>query len=124
MIILYVLIGLIGGILGSMGLGGGTILIPLLLLFGLSQKQAQLTNLIAFVIMSVLVIFFHIKNKLIDIFSAVIFSICCVPFCVAGASVARNINNNTLKFLFGIFMIILALTQLFLFVVQKKAKKH
>ena len=32
-IILYVLIGVIGGVLGGMGMGGGTLTIPLLTLF-------------------------------------------------------------------------------------------
>lgn len=124
MSILFVLVGLLGGVLGSMGLGGGTILIPLLLLFNLSQKQAQLINILAFVITSVLVVFFHVKNKLIDVFPAVFFSVCCIPFCVFGAIMAKNISENTLKILFGIFMIILATIQFFVYVLQKKAKKQ
>ena len=46
--ILYILLGLIAGIFGGMfGLGGGVIVIPALVyLFGLSQLQAQGTNLI------------------------------------------------------------------------------
>src|SRR5574343_276358 len=44
---LYVILGLVAGILGGMfGIGGGTILIPALVyLFGLTQHQAQGTSL-------------------------------------------------------------------------------
>ena len=47
---LYVLFGLLGGLIGGMGMGGGTILIPLLTLFlNIPQLQAQTINLISFI---------------------------------------------------------------------------
>lgn len=44
---LYIILGLVAGILsGAFGIGGGTILIPVLVfLFGLTQHQAQGTTL-------------------------------------------------------------------------------
>ena len=56
MIILEILAGAIGGIIGGMGMGGGTLLIPLLTIFlGISQKLAQAYNLISFLIMAIFV---------------------------------------------------------------------
>ena len=74
--IINILLGLIGGFLGGMGLGGGTLLIPLLISFaGIVQQQAQFINLFSFIIMSIFVLFVHFKNKLIDLFPAIIISI-------------------------------------------------
>ena len=42
--------GLIGGLVGGMGMGGGTLLIPILtLLAGFKQLEAQGINLISFI---------------------------------------------------------------------------
>ncbi len=64
---LYVLFGLLGGLIGGMGMGGGTILIPLLTLFlNIPQLQAQTINLISFIPMAIVTLVIHIKNKLVD----------------------------------------------------------
>ena len=42
MIFWYILAGVCGGIIGGMGMGGGTLLIPILTLFlGIDQRSAQ-----------------------------------------------------------------------------------
>ena len=52
-----ILFGIIGGVLGGMGMGGGTLLIPLLTIFlNISQQNAQGINLIAFLPMSIVAI--------------------------------------------------------------------
>ena len=66
-IFLYVISGVAGGVIGGMGMGGGTLLIPLLtVLCGLSQHYAQSVNLIVFVPMSIVAIIIHAKNGLIN----------------------------------------------------------
>lgn len=60
---LLFLSGVLGGILGGMGMGGGTLLIPLLTLFlGVSQPVAQGVNLLSFLPMSLLALSVHKKN--------------------------------------------------------------
>lgn len=104
------LAGLLSGVLGGMGMGGGTLLIPLLtLLFDFNQKIAQGINLIAFSIMAVIVIFLHIKNKLIDIKVAVQFGLIAVAFSCVGAFLANIINVRYLKICFGILLIVVAI---------------
>ena len=62
----YALIGVFGGVFGGMGMGGGTIIIPLLTLFlSVSQKFAQGYNLYAFIIMAVVALIIHYKNRLV-----------------------------------------------------------
>ena len=46
---LYLILGFLGGIPAGMGMGGGTVTIPLLVLLGgVEQKIAQAANLFAF----------------------------------------------------------------------------
>ena len=60
---LFSLFGFLGGVLGGMGMGGGTVLIPLLTVFlNVGQKTAQAINLIAFSPMAAVALFVHFKN--------------------------------------------------------------
>ena len=65
----YIIAGLLGGVLGGMGMGGGTLLIPILTIFlAFEQKNAQAINLLAFIPMSIVAIIIHIKNKFYNFF--------------------------------------------------------
>lgn len=123
-IFLLILFGVIGGILGGMGMGGGTLLIPLLTIFsGLSQIESQAINLIAFIPMAIIAIIIHAKNKLINFKCAIPFLISGVIFSVLGSLLANSTNTLTLKVLFGIFLVMLGLFQggsLFIFKNDKK----
>ena len=67
-IFLLILFGLLGGIFGGMGMGGGTMLIPLLTIFlNFSQKVSQGFNIFSFLVMAVFALIIHIKNGLVDI---------------------------------------------------------
>ena len=60
----YFLLGVLGGVLSGMGMGGGTLLIPLLTTFlGVVQKQAQFLNIISFIFMSIFIITINVKAK-------------------------------------------------------------
>lgn len=123
-VFLFVLLGLISGVAGGMGMGGGTILIPLVtLLLGVAQKEAQLLNIFSFIIMAIFVIGFHIKNKLVDVYPAVMFSIFGVVSAIFSATLVGKVENNTLKVLFGVFLIVLAVVQLIAFFIKKHQKK-
>lgn len=112
MIYLLILYGLIGGILGGMGMGGGTLLIPLLtLLGGLSQIESQGINLISFTIMAIISIIIHAKNKLIEFKVALPIILSGVVFSLLGSLLASSINTLTLKSLFGVFLVALGLFQ-------------
>ncbi|NJA69805.1 TSUP family transporter, partial [Clostridioides difficile] len=61
---LFALIGFFAGIIGGMGMGGGTILIPaLVLLAGIDTKIAQSVNLLSSIPMTLIALAIHIKNK-------------------------------------------------------------
>jgi len=66
------LIGLVSGIVSGMGIGGGTILIPALVLFAKpDQHIAQSVNLIFFIPTAVVALIIHIKNRRIDFKTAI-----------------------------------------------------
>ena len=119
----FILIGLTTGLLGAMGLGGGTLLIPLLSLVGVGQKEAQLINVLSFVIMALFILFFNIKNKLIDIFPALIFSVVAVPFAVILALCVQGVNEQVLKIIFGIFLLFMGGYELFCYLKKYHCKK-
>ncbi len=62
-----ILFGLISGIVASLGMGGGTILILLLNLFtSIEQHKVQGVNLVFFIPTSIVAIWMNVKRKTID----------------------------------------------------------
>ena len=108
-IFLYILFGFLGGILGGMGMGGGTLLIPLITIFlSVEQKSAQGINLIAFLPMAIVALVIHLKNKMVDFKNIIWFIIPGILASVGLSFLASSLDNQILKFLFGIFLILIA----------------
>ena len=119
--VLYIVAGIIGGVIGGMGMGGGTLLIPLLTIFyGLSQHSAQAINLIGFIPMSIVALIIHFKNGYIETKHIVWIILAGVITCVASCFLANAIKGDLLKRLFGGFLLLLSIWQ---FVKNIKATK-
>lgn len=102
-----------GGIIGGMGMGGGTLTIPILTLFlSYEQLSAQGVNLIAFLPMSIIALWIHIKNHLVAYKETWGLAIIGCIFSLIGALVANHLSNVVLKKLFAIFLIALGIWQL------------
>ncbi|MBQ7227579.1 MAG: sulfite exporter TauE/SafE family protein [Clostridia bacterium] len=107
------MVGIIGGIIGGMGMGGGTLLIPLLTAFcAFDQHTAQAVNLIAFVPMSVASIVIHAKNKLLKPRYLLSVALPAVIVCIPASILALNVDGKTLSVIFGWFLMILGVIQL------------
>ena len=123
-----VLAGVVSGVIAGMGMGGGTLLIPILTIFlSFAQGSAQAINLFAFLPCAVVSLIIHIKNKLIN-FKVVIPIILTGIISSVGASLlAVNTQNNTLKMLFAIFLLLIGIEQIVVilisFIKQKLNKK-
>ena len=90
---IMILASFVGGLIGGMGMGGGTLLIPLLTLFtSLSQQMAQSMNLLSFIPMSIVATVFHIKNKLIE-FPYLLLSIPALISSVLGSILASCVDG-------------------------------
>ena len=125
MIFVYLVItGIFSGVLGGMGMGGGTLLIPLLtILFNFNQKVAQGLNLVSFSIMAIFVLIFHIKNKLVDVKSAIYFASFALASSIGGALLANLIKTSYLKFLFGGLLIIISIYEVIQELIRYYKKK-
>lgn len=122
MIFWEIVVGVIGGIVAGMGMGGGTLTIPLLTIFlKYEQLRAQGVNLVAFLPMAIVALFIHIKNKLVDFKSTWLLAIVGCVFSLGGALIANHISNSILKKLFALFLIGLGVWQ---FIELKKNQKQ
>jgi uncharacterized protein len=106
--VLYIILGLAAGIFsGVFGLGGGTILIPVLVyLFGLTQHQAQGTTLAIMIppigLLAALRYYYSGNVKL------GMAGFICLGFFfggLIGANLVQNLSDPMLKRLFGIFLL-------------------
>ncbi len=108
----YIVAGIIGGLLGGMGMGGGTLLIPLITIFySVSQHTAQAINLIGFIPMAIVALIIHIKNRLVKYENVIIIIISGAITCVLGCLLAKIMSGNLLKRCFGAFLLLLSVFQ-------------
>ena len=113
-ILILIAIGLAGGVIGGMGMGGGTVLIPALtLLAGVGQHAAQAANLIAFLPMSAVSLRVHAGNGLLQPHGLLPVVIPAVALSALGGIFAAYTAPDVLRRLFGAFLIALAAKQLY-----------
>ena len=113
-IILLAVSGIAAGVLGGMGMGGGTILIPLLtIFFNVGQKEAQAINLVAFILMAIVSLAIHIKNKRVKKEGLLWIILPAVLTSVGGGFAAQAVNGEVLKRIFGGFLLLLSVVQFF-----------
>lgn len=124
--ILLVIFGLIGGAVGGMGMGGGTLLIPLLTIFGkIPQNIAQSINLIAFIPMSIVALIIHIKNKLVEKKGLLFIILPALVTAVLSSILVSKINSKTLSLCYGVFITLAGVFFLTMEIVKQiKEKKN
>ena len=106
------LIGLIAGIIGGLGMGGGTVLILLLTIFmNIEQTIAQGSNIIFFIPTAIASIFIFIKNKYINFKVAIPICLWGLVGAFIGARISTKLQINVLRKCFGAFLIIIAIYQ-------------
>lgn len=126
---LTAIIGFFSGILSGMGVGGGMLLIPALrIFFDIGQKNAQAINLFCFIPAAVCALIVHIKKKNVDFKSAVPMIITGIPFSILGAYLCVNTSPRILGILFGIFILIFGIREIYMsfraLKMKKRKKKH
>jgi uncharacterized membrane protein YfcA len=113
--IALVALGLVaGGLSGLIGIGGGTLIIPVLvLLFGFTQQTAQGTTLALLVPpIGILAAWAYYKQGYVDLGAA---ALICVGFVAGGwfgARLAVGMSNLTLQRAFGGALLVIALRML------------
>ncbi len=115
-IILFIILGIVAGMLsGLIGIGGGVIVVPaLLFIFGFSQHQAQGTTLALLVPpIGILAAWTYYKQGHVDLHAALFI---CIGFFIgsfAGAKLATNISNIILERTFGVALLLISLKMIF-----------
>lgn len=119
-VIYQIIAGLAAGLIGGMGLGGGTVLLIYLNLFTQnSQLTSQGINLIFFIPVGLTAVIIYAVKKQIKPKMLLL----ALPFGIAGSLLGSYItsffNENILRTAFAVFLIFLGLKELF----AKRAKK-
>ena len=115
-VLLYLLLGLVTGILsGLIGIGGAIIIIPtLVLLFGLSQHMAQGTTLALMVPpIGLLAAWTYYQKGFVDLKIA---GFICIGFFIGGllgANLAIAIPDQILKKVFGVLLLAVSIRMIF-----------
>lgn len=117
---------LVGGVAGLVGIGGGAVMVPFLYFFlarpGLSGTLlpageqavvAHATSLLAIVPVSMRGAWLYSRSRLVDWRSVWILAAASVVLAVMGARLAVDLPADTLKFAFGIFLLVAAARLLF-----------
>ena len=125
-IFLLILFGFLAGIIGGMGMGGGTVLVPLLSFLDLEQKTIQGINLISFLPMCLVALALHFKKGLVKPKNILYIVIPAVVFAVVGALFASDSQNKILRIAFALFLIAVGSWQLVVairFQIRKSKRK-
>jgi uncharacterized membrane protein YfcA len=102
----YLFLGFLGGIPAGMGMGGGTVTIPLLTIAGgVAQKVAQAANLFAFAPMSLPALRLHAQNGLLKTRGLLWTIVPALCFSLLGALVASFAPSELLRRGFGLFLL-------------------
>ena len=126
-IFLLILFGFLSGIIGGMGMGGGTLLVPLLSFLDFEQKTIQAINHVSFVPMCCVALGFHAHNKLIKPKHIWWIVVPAVLAAVGGAFCAGIADNKILRLCFAVFLIAVGLWQLIVaikFAVKNKRQSN
>ena len=99
------IIGFLSGIISGMGIGGGSLLIPALVLFyGLEQQNAQGINLIVFLPVSIVALITHYKKGNIDFTVSKWIILGGVIGAIGGSLLAVKLEPERLRKYFGFFL--------------------
>jgi len=111
---LEILMGFISGTICGMGMGGGTILIPGLVLFsGIEQKAAQGINLLYFMPSAISALILHIKNKHVKKELLLFLAGGGLLGALLGSFLAMRISNPLLRKGFAVFLVVMGVYEIF-----------
>jgi len=116
-ILIIIMVGVAAGMLsGLVGVGGGIIIVPSLVYFiGFSQKTAQGTSLgLILLPVGILAVLQYYKQGHLDVKVVGVLAIGFLAGSYFGSKIALSISQETLKKVFAVLMILIALKMLFL----------
>lgn len=115
-VLLLILVGLVAGFLsGLVGIGGGVIIVPALVIFlGFSQKLAQGTSLgILLLPVGILGVIQYYKQGYLNVNYVLIISAAFVAGSFIGGKTALALSEEKMKRIFAVMMMLIAIKMLF-----------
>jgi hypothetical protein len=109
--LVYIFLGVLGGVLGGLlGIGGGALVVPALVyLFGMTLHKAQGTMLAAFLPpVTVLAVWKYFQTGNVDIKAAVLVALGIFAGSFFGAWLNVSLSEVMVRRVFGIFLIVIA----------------
>lgn len=98
--------GIAGGILAGLGMGGGTLTIPLLVIaLSVAQLTAQAVNLASFLPTGGVALILHVKNGLVETKDLAFLILPAIATCVVVSFVAVGVDGGALKRVYGGFLV-------------------
>lgn len=107
---LMLVIGVVGGFFsGLLGIGGGTVMVPMLVLLGgVAQREAHATSLAAMILIATAALLVYGGAGKVDLFAAGALLIGSLAGARLGAHLLAKASDNGLKAAFGSFLIVAA----------------
>lgn len=106
--------GLICGVLSGFGIGGGTLLMLwLTAVLSFEQRAAQGINLLYFLPTALCALFFHVKNRQIVWRAVLPAALAGCASAIPGALLAGQVDAALLRRLFGGFLVLVGLSEIF-----------
>lgn len=110
-ILSLILIGILAGVLsGLVGVGGGIIMVPLLVMFfGFNQHEAQGTSLAVLAVpVTAVAVFNYYKEGQINLKYAAIIAVFFVLGSIVGSKFALTLDQKVLKKIFAVVLVVIA----------------
>jgi len=111
---LIYLIGFFMGILSGLAMGGGTLLVPaLVILMNVPQHTAQGICLAAFIPTALVAVITHLKQKNVKLKLTLYLSGGALLGAFLGATLANQVDGPLLRKIFGFFLVLMGIYQFF-----------
>ena len=99
----------VGGFSGLLGIGGGTIIVPaLVILFGISQHMGQGTSLAVMVPVALVGAVCYGAQKHVHLGAALALAVPAIITARCSAGYAQHLSENVLRYIFSLFLVIVA----------------
>ncbi len=126
LLIELIIAGFLIGIIASMvGIGGGLIMVPtLILIFDRSAQLASAISIVVIIFTSSSASLANYNHKRIDIRTGLFFALCVIPFSFIGSWTAEQVNDKFLVIIFGLLLLIVAVDRIRKLIIQLINKQN
>lgn len=98
-----------GAFSGLFGVGGGTVMVPLLVLWrGFNEKKATGTSLFAIIIVAIYAVSGHAIFGDVDVLKGVLIGLPAIGGVLAGTALQQKLEDRVLSGMFAVLMIVIA----------------